>query len=75
MDGPYHIVATRLTDDELKLRCIERGRTELVIHEEVVTMAALRGEVRRLAQEVAAACTRAGLKSDDVAKLKGQLPN
>jgi hypothetical protein len=26
MDGPYHIVATRLSGDAVKLRCVERGR-------------------------------------------------
>ena len=75
MDGPYHIVATALSSDEVKLRCIERRRTPLVNHEEVVRLADLREQVRRLAREVAAVCSRAGMQSSDLDKLKSYLPN
>jgi hypothetical protein len=75
MDGPYHIVATRLTGNEVKLRCVERGRTELVRHEEVVQLPELREQVRNVTKEIAATCTRAGMQSSDLEKLKSQLPN
>ena len=75
MDGPYHIVATSLSSDEVKLRCIECRRTPLVNHEEVVKLSELRDPVRRLAREVAAVCTRAGMQSSDLDKLKSHLPN
>lgn len=75
MDGPYHVVATRESSDEMKLRCIERRRTPLVNHEQVVKLADLREQVRRLAREVAVACTRAGMQSSDLDTLKSHLPN
>jgi hypothetical protein len=75
MDGPYHLAATRMSGDEIRLRCIESRRSDLVRHEELVKLADLGELVRRLAREVARACSRAGMQSSDLDKLKGQLPN
>lgn len=74
MDGPYHLAATRVSSEDVKLRCIERRRTGLMRHEEVVKLVDVREQVGRLAREVAAACTRASMQSSDLDKLKGWLP-
>jgi hypothetical protein len=76
MEGPYYVAATRLSGDQLRLRCIERRlRGEHVQHEELVKLGELGEQIRRLARQVASACFRAGMRSTDLDKLKGQLPN
>jgi hypothetical protein len=75
MDGPYHLVATRLSGDEIRLRCVERRRSDLVRHDELITLDEFGELVRCLARQVACACVRAGMQSSDVDRLKSQLPN
>jgi hypothetical protein len=56
MDGPYHLAATRMSGDEIRRRCIESRRSDVVCHEQVLKLGELGELVRRLARQVASAC-------------------
>ncbi|MFT3927076.1 MAG: hypothetical protein QM778_31305 [Myxococcales bacterium] len=75
MDGPYYVAATRMGEDEIRLRCIERRRSEEMVHEQLVSLGELRELVCGLARDVASACGQAGIESSDLDRLKDLLLN
>jgi hypothetical protein len=75
MDGPYSIALTRQDANAILLRCTESRRNGGVLHEEHMELPELAAQVRRLARQVASACSRNGFKSSDVDTLKRHLPN
>jgi hypothetical protein len=75
MDGPYSITLTPQDTNTILLRCIENRRSGGVLHEEHMELSQLAAQVRRLARQVASACSRNGFESSDVDTLKRHLPN
>ncbi len=75
MDGPYWIEVVRGDGGTVALRCVEDRRGMGVVHEERMGLAELIREVRTLVVDVASACVRGGIDSDDVAKIRAYLPS
>ena len=75
MDGPYWITVTWQRGEPLLLRCTEDRREAGIVHEEYVNLPEFTAHVRRVARQVASACSRNGIESTDVDTLRRYLPN
>jgi hypothetical protein len=74
MDGPVLIRVSKVTDDKLKLECInQRSIKEVVEYTCNVRSAVLRAELLKVARKVIDLCNENGWESDDTRLLKKEI--